>query len=78
MESAKFRAMALDPYGIMKKIHMRTEKKGPDHVILLGRQMTNLVFNFEYLLLLCFSTEAKFLKFGTPSRYHKGALTQKR
>ena len=26
---------------------------GPDHVISIGRQMTNLVSNFEYLLLLC-------------------------
>ena len=48
MESAKFRAMVLDPYGIMKKIHMRTEKKGTDHVILTGHQMMNLVSNFEY------------------------------
>ena len=78
MESAKFRAMALDPYGIMKKIHMRTEKKGPDHVISIGCQMKNLASNFEYLLLLCFLTEAKFLNFETASRYNKGALTQKR
>ena len=32
----------------------------PDHVILTGRQMTNLVSSFEYLLLLCFLTEPKF------------------
>ena len=38
----------------------------PDHVISTGHQMTNLVSNFEYLLLLCFLTVAK------------GALTQKR
>ena len=28
--------------------------QGPDHVISTCRQMTNLVLNFEYLLLLCF------------------------
>ena len=32
----------------------------PDHVILTGRQMTNLVSNFEYLLLLFLLTAAKF------------------
>ena len=34
--------------------------KGPDHIILTGRQMMNLVSNFEYLLLLCFLTSAEF------------------
>ena len=34
--------------------------QGPDHVISTGRQMTNLVLNFEYLLLLCFLTTAEF------------------
>ena len=34
--------------------------QGPDHVISIGRQMTNLVLNFEYLLLLCFLTMAEF------------------
>ena len=28
--------------------------QGDNHVISTGRQMTNLVLNFEYLLLLCF------------------------
>ena len=35
--------------------------KCADHVILTGHQMTTLVLNFEYLLLLCFlPAEAKF------------------
>ena len=34
-----------------------------DHVISTGCQMTNLVLNFEYLLLLCFLTTAKFCNF---------------
>ena len=33
---------------------------GQDHVISTGHQMTNLVSNFEYLLLLCFLTVAEF------------------
>ena len=33
---------------------------GPDHVISTGCQMTNLVLNFEYLLLLCFLTRVEF------------------
>ena len=33
---------------------------GPNHVISTGCQMTNLVSNFEYLLLLCSSTVAEF------------------
>ena len=33
---------------------------GPYHVISSGRQMTNLVSNFEHLLLLCFLTMAEF------------------
>ena len=32
----------------------------PDHVISTGRQMTNLVSNFEYLLLLSLLTTTKF------------------
>ena len=32
----------------------------PDHVISTGRQMTSLVSNFEYLLLLCFGTAVEF------------------
>ena len=32
----------------------------PDHVILTGHQMTNLVSNFKYLLSLCFLKAAKF------------------
>ena len=40
----------------MESIH----QLGPDHVISTGRQMTNLVLNFEYLLLLCFLTAAEF------------------
>ena len=35
-----------------------------DHVILTGCQMNNLVSNFEYLLLLCFLTAAKFWNLG--------------
>ena len=31
-----------------------------DHVIMKGRQMKNLVWNFEYLLLLCFLTAAEY------------------
>ena len=31
-----------------------------NHVILTGRQITNLVSNFEFLLLLCFLNLAKF------------------
>ena len=31
----------------------------PDHVISTGRQMMNLLLNFEYLLLLCFLTVAE-------------------
>ena len=34
--------------------------RGPDHVIWTGRQMTNLVLNFEYLLLLYSLTMVKF------------------
>ena len=34
--------------------------QGPDHVISTCRQMTNLVSNFEYLLLLCFLTMDEF------------------
>ena len=34
--------------------------QGPDHVISTGRQMTNLVLNFEYLLLLNFLATAEF------------------
>ena len=34
--------------------------KGADHVISTGRQMTNLVSNFEYLSLLCFLTMDEF------------------
>ena len=34
--------------------------QGPDHVISTGRQMTNLVLNFEYLSLLCFLIVAEF------------------
>ena len=48
-----------------------------NYVISTGHEMTNLVWNFEYLVLLSFLTVAKF-KFGAPSRYYKGALTQKR
>ena len=33
---------------------------GQNHVISTGHQMTNLVLNFEYLLLLCFLIAAKF------------------
>ena len=33
---------------------------GPDHVISTGCQMTKIVSNFEYLLLLCFLTVAEF------------------
>ena len=33
---------------------------GDDHVISTRRQIMNLVSNFEYLLLLCFSTAAEF------------------
>ena len=33
---------------------------GLDHVISTGRQMTNLVSNFEYLVLLSFLTEIEF------------------
>ena len=50
----------------------------PDHVISTGRQMKNLVLNFEYLLLLCFFKHSWVLQFGAPSRYYKCALTQKR
>ena len=32
----------------------RVQDKGLDHVISTGRQMTNLVSNFEYLVLLSF------------------------
>ena len=32
----------------------------PDHVISAGRQMKNLVLNFEYLLLLSFLIMAEF------------------
>jgi len=32
----------------------------PNHVISTGGQMTNLVSNFEYLLMLCFLTVAEF------------------
>ena len=32
----------------------------PDHVISTGRQLKNLLSNFEYLLLLSFLTPAKF------------------
>ena len=48
----------------------------PDHVILTGRQMATLLLNFEYLLLLFFN-QGQVLKFGAPSKYYKGALTQK-
>ena len=48
----------------------------PDHVISTARQMTNLVSNFEYLVLLSFLTAVS--KLGAPSRYFKGALIQKR
>ena len=34
--------------------------KGPDHIISTGRQMMNLVSNFEYLLMLNFLTVAEF------------------
>ena len=34
--------------------------QGPDNVISKGRQMTNSMLNFEYLLLLCFLTATKF------------------
>ena len=37
-----------------------TNVQGPDHVISTGRQMTNLVLNFEYLSLLCFLTMDEF------------------
>ena len=36
----------------------------PDHVISTRRQMTNLVLNFEYLLLSCFLTKAEFEIWG--------------
>ena len=36
------------------------EDHGLDHVISTGRQMTNLVSNFEYLVLLSFLTEIEF------------------
>ena len=50
-----------------------------DHVISAGRQMMNSVLNFEYLLLLSFNfDQGQVLKFGAPSGYHKGALTQQR
>ena len=49
--------------------------QGPDHVILTGLQMMNLVSNFEYLEMLSFLTNGnRVLKFGAPSRYNKGAL----
>ena len=48
------------------------------HVISIGCQMTNLVSNFEYLLLLCFFNGGQVLKFGAPSKYYKGVLTKKR
>ena len=48
--------------------------KGPDHVILKGRQVKNLVLKFEYLL---FFNRCQVLKLGAPSRYYKGAFTKK-
>ena len=51
----------------------------PNHVISAGRQMTNSMLNFEYLLLLSFNfDQGQVLKFEAPSGYYKGALTQKR
>ena len=37
-----------------------SEDKGLDHVISTGRQMTNFLSNFEYLLILCFLNVAEF------------------
>ena len=34
--------------------------QGTDHVNSTGRQMTNLVLNFKYLLLLCFLIMVEF------------------
>ena len=39
-----------------------------NHVISTGNQMTNLVSNFEYLLLLCFLTAAEFWNFSTVAK----------
>ena len=48
---------------------------GDDHVISTGHQTTNLVSNFEHLLLLCFLMSFEIL--GT-LKVLKGALIQKR
>ena len=44
----------------MSNLEEENNVLGPDHVILTGHQMMNLVLNFECLLLLRFSTKAKF------------------
>ena len=48
----------------------------PDHVISTGCEMMNLMLNFKYLNIVIFFTR-QVLKFGTPLRYFKGALTEK-
>ena len=54
----KFLAMLEN--GSILKIGIGILDEGPDHIILTGHQVTNLVSNFEYLLLLCFLTSAEF------------------
>ena len=66
----------LDPYNTTEEVELTFNNLnsdwtngqfkilGDDHVISTGRQMTNLVSNFKYLLLLCFLTAAEVLKFG--------------
>ena len=51
----------------------------PDYVISTARQKTNLLSNFEYLLLLYFLIAAEFWNLGhLQGIYYKGALTQKK
>ena len=49
---------------IMKEIGCPNSVYFPDHVILTGYQMINLVLNFEYLLLLCFLNKTQFWNLG--------------